>query len=236
MTSDALDEPRRKAARLAGVALLFAMALVIVSNYAISFRLIVPGNAAETARNILAHELLFRLNIACNLVYAATTLALLVALYVILSPVNRGLALVAALCRLIVALMWCATSLDTLGALRLLKDTALQPLFQAEQLQALSRLHLAAGYDAYYIGLPFWALSAALCGCLWITSRYIPRGLAVFGLLASSWGVFCAFAFLVVPHFDKMVGASWYDLPLALFEITLGFWLLFRGLRHSEAA
>jgi hypothetical protein len=95
------------------------MAIVVLANYGINIRLIVPGNAAETARNIMAHETLFRINIACNLIYVVTVVALLAALYVILKPVNRNLALVAALCRLLLALMWCVTALNTLGALRL---------------------------------------------------------------------------------------------------------------------
>ncbi|MBZ5568594.1 MAG: DUF4386 domain-containing protein [Acidobacteriia bacterium] len=56
-------------------------------------RLIVAGKAAETARNIMAHERLFRISIVCDLVYCAGLVVLLTALYVILKPVSRGLAL-----------------------------------------------------------------------------------------------------------------------------------------------
>ena len=101
MATYAIDESQRKAARLAGFTFLFAMAIVILANYGINIRLIVPGNAAETARNITAHETLFRINIACNLIYIVSLVVLLAALYVILQPVNRNLALVAALCRLL---------------------------------------------------------------------------------------------------------------------------------------
>jgi uncharacterized protein DUF4386 len=58
---------------------------------AIRDRLIVENNAAETARNILAHERLFRIGIAGDLIYCAGVVVLLTALYVILRPVNRGL-------------------------------------------------------------------------------------------------------------------------------------------------
>lgn len=66
-SSYTLDASRGKAASVAGFAFLFAIALVVIANYGINFRLIIPGNSADTARNILAHETLFRLNIACNL-------------------------------------------------------------------------------------------------------------------------------------------------------------------------
>jgi len=105
MTNSTIDESQRKAARVVGFTFLFAMAIVVLANYGINFRLVVPGNAVDTARNIMAHETLFRINIACNLIYVMNVVVLLAALYVVLKPVNRNLALVAAFCRLVYA--WC---------------------------------------------------------------------------------------------------------------------------------
>lgn len=228
---DIVDESQRKAARVAGFTFLFAMAIVVLANYGMSFRLSVPGSAVETARNILANEALFRLNIACNLIYASSLVVLLAALYVILRPVNRNLALVAAFCRLVVVLMWGVTALNMLGALRLLGDAAYLPVFEPDQLQTLARLQLTAGYDAYYVGLPFWGLASTVCSYLWFRSRYIPRGLAALGLISSAWCVICVFAFIAFPNFDKTVNAYWFDSPMVIFEMALGLWLLFKGLR-----
>ena len=228
-----IDESQRNAAKVAGFTLLLAIVIVVVANYGISFRLLVPGNAVDTARNILAHETLFRINIACNLIYALSLVILLSTLYVILKPVNQNLALVAAFCRLIVALMWGITALNTLGALRLLGNATYLPVFKTDQLQTLARLHLVSSYDAYYIGLPFWGLASAVCSYLWFKSRFIPRTLAGFGLISSAWCVFCAYAFLIFPHFDAKVNASWFDMPMLLFEMALGSWLLFKGLSPS---
>jgi hypothetical protein len=209
------------------------MAIVVLANYGINFRLIVPGNAAETARNIVAHETLFRINIVCNLVYVVSLVVLLAALHAILEPVNRNLALVAALCRLLLALMWCVTALNTLGALRLLGDAAYLPVFKLDQLQTLARLRIATSYDAYYVGLPFWGLASTVCSYLWWKSGYIPRALAGFGVISSAWCVICAFACIVFPDFDATVNASWFDLPMVTFEMVLGFCLLLKGLRPS---
>jgi hypothetical protein len=228
-----IDESHRKAARVAGFTFLFAMAIVVLANYGINFRLIVPGNAAETARNIMAHESLIRINIACNLIYSASIVVLLAALYVILKPVNRTLALVAAFCRLVFALMWGVTALNMLGALRLLGGAAYLPVFEADQLQTLARLHIAASFDAYYVGLPFWGLASTVCGYLWFKSRYIPRALAAFGVISSAWCVICAFAFIVFPNFDETVNAYWFDVPMVIFEMALGLWLLFKRLSPS---
>jgi len=232
MKLDAIDESQRKAARVAGFTFLLAMAIVILANYGINFRIIVPGNAVDTARNIMAHETLFRLNIALNLIYVVSVVVLLTALYVILKPVNRSLALVATISRLLFALMWGVTALNTLGALRLLGDAAYLSVFKADQLQTLARLHITSAWDAYYVGLPFWGFASAVCSYLWFQSRYIPRALAAFGVLSSAWCVLCAFAYLISPNFQDTVGLSWFDMPMVLFEMSLGIWLLFKGLRQ----
>jgi hypothetical protein len=230
MTVGSIDESQRKAARVAGLTFLLAIAIVVAANYGINFRLIVPDNAVDTARNMMAHETLFRLNIACNLIYVVNVVVLLAALYVILKPVNRHLALIATFCRLVFALMWCVTALNTLGALRLLGNAAYLPVFNADQLQTLARLHLTSSYDAYYVGLPFWGLASTVCSYLWLKSGYIPRTLAAFGVISSAWCVMCAFAFIVFPHFDTTVNAYWFDSPMVIFEMALGFWLLLKGL------
>ncbi len=236
MTSILDETQSRKAAKVAGLTFLLAVAIVVIANYGINFSIIVSGNAVETAKNIIAHETLFRLNIACNLIYVVDILVLLSALYMILKPVSWNLALVATLSRLVFALMWVVTALKTLGALRFLGNAAYLPVFNVQQLQSLAMLNLASSYDAYYIGLPFWGLASTICSYLLFKSRYIPRALAVFGIISSAWCVFCALAFIVFPHFSAVVNASWFDMPMLLFEITLGFWLLFKGLNTSRFA
>jgi hypothetical protein len=56
LTVSAIDDSQRKAAKVAGLAYLFSFAAVVFAQFRIHDRLIVEGNAAETARNILAHE------------------------------------------------------------------------------------------------------------------------------------------------------------------------------------
>jgi hypothetical protein len=235
MTSPSeIQTSQRKAASIAGFALLLAIVIVVAANYSVSFRLIVPGDAEATARNILANQTLFRVNVACDLVYLVTVGTLLSALYVILQPVNRAVALAAAVCRLVFALMLALAALNMLGAMRLLGDAVYLPVFRADQLHTLAMLHLASSSDDYYVGLPFWGLASTLCSWLLFKSRYVPRPLAAYGVIASAWCVICAFAFIIYPRFDKLVGASWFDMPLVIFEIALGFWLLFRSIPLSK--
>jgi len=234
MTASVIDGSQRNAARVAGFAVLFAMAIVIFGEFYLSARLVVPDNAADTARNILAHETRFRISIVCDLLYVASVVVLLAALYVILKPVSRTLALVAAICRLIYASMWVVTALNMLGALRLLGGGTYLRVFETERLQALARLCLSARFDTYYVGLPFFALASTVCSYLWFKSRYIPRILSAFGLISSAWCVLCALAFLVFPNFNQIVNDWLFDTPMGIFEMATGFWLLFKGLRPDS--
>ena len=229
MTISNIDESQRKAARVAGFTSLFTMAIVSLAYLGIQARLIVAGNAAETALNIMAHERLFRFNIACDLIYCAGIVVLLTALYVILKPVNRSLALLAAFCRLVYALMWVVIALNLLTVLRLLSGADYLRVFETDRLQALARLYL--GTPAYGVGLPFYGLASAVCSYLWFKSRYIPRALAAWGVISSVWCVTCAFAFIIFPDFAKTVNPWWFDSPMASFEMATGFWLLIKGIK-----
>jgi hypothetical protein len=235
MTITSIDDSQRKAARVAGLAYLFSLAIEVIHEFFISPHLNVAGNAAETARNILAHEQLFRLGIACDLIYSAGTVVLLAALYVILKPVSRTLALLATFWRLIYAVTWVVIAVNLFTALRLLSGADYLQAFGAEQLQALARLHLS-GFDTYYVGLLFYGLASTACAYLWLESRYIPRGLAAWGVIASAWCAICTFVFIITPGFSKVVNLWWFDTPMGIFEIATSFWLLFKGLSPSEIA
>jgi len=229
--TDRLEPAQRTAAKVAGAVGLLAFALVVFGNYVLLEPLLVPGNAADTAHNILAHQTQFRVALTCFIAYGVGAVVLLTALYIILAPVNRGLAFAAALFRLVFALLWLIAPLNSLGALRLLSDANYLHVFEPERLQVLARLQIAASFDDYYVGLPFFGLAATVCAWLWYKSGYIPRGLSIFGVIGSAWCVFCAFAYLIFPGFGKPVNPYWFDSPMALFELAVSLWLLIKGLR-----
>jgi len=234
VATNTIESSQRTAAKVAGVSLLLSMVIVVFANYVLLNPLIVRGNAAETAKNIMAHETQFRVALTCFLIYSASVIVLLAALYIILKPVNQGLALVGALFRLVFALMWLLSTLNMLGALRLLSGASYLQILEPDRLQALARVSVAGTFDDYYIGLPFFGLGATVCAWLWLKSNYIPKGLAVFGVISSAWCVICAFVFLIFPGFAKPVDPYWFDSPMAIFELVLSFWLLFKGLRTPD--
>jgi len=228
-----IDHSQRTAAKVAGVAGLLAFVLVVFGNYVLLGPLIIPRNAADTARNILAHQTQFRLALICFVAYGVGAVILLTALYITLAPVNRGLALAGALFRLVFAMLWLIAPLNSLAALRLLGDASYLKVFEPERLQALARAQIAASFDDYYVGLPFFGLAATVCAWLWLKSHYIPRGLSIFGVIASAWCVLCAVVYLIFPEFNKIVNDYIFDSPMALFELAVSFWLLFKGLKPA---
>ena len=225
-----IDNSQRTAAKVAGIAGLLTFAIVVFGNYVLLNPLIVPRNAADTARNILAHQTQFRVALTCFIAYGIGAIVLLTALYVILAPVNRLLALAGVLFRLVFAILWLIAPLNSLAALRLLGDASYLKVFEPDRLQALARVQIAGSFDDYYVGLPFFGLAATVCAWLWLKSNYIPRGLSIFGVISSAWCVFCAVVYLIFPNFNKIVNDYIFDSPMALFELALSFWLLFKGL------
>jgi len=231
MTITKIGNAQGTAARVAGWSGLLTFAIVVFGNYVLLNPLIVPSNVAATAQNVVAHQTQLRITAVCFLTYSLGVVVLLTALYVILKPVNHGLALVGALFRLVFALLWLLSPLNLLAMLRLVSNANYLQAFEPDRLQALARLHLGATFDDYYIGLPFFGLAATVCAWLWLKSNYIPRGLSIFGVIASAWCVLCAVVYLIFPGFNKIVNDYIFDSPMALFELAVSFWLLFRGLK-----
>ena len=204
---------------------------MVFAQFGIHERLIVEGDAGQTARRILAHQPLFRLGIVCDLGYCVGVVAVLTALYVILRPVNRQLALLAAAGRLIYALMWVLMTLNLFDALRFVNGVDALRVLDAEPSQAWARLNLGARFDQYYVGLLFCGLASTVCSYLWYRSGYIPKALAVWGVVASLFCAACTFAFILSPNITAVIGLWWFDTPMGLFDIVTSLWLLLVGLR-----
>jgi hypothetical protein len=236
LTISTIDESQRKAARVVGFTYLFALVPAVFAEFYVCGQLIVSNNAAETARNIMAHERLFRLGIASNLGVFAVDVVLITALYVVLKPVNRNLALLAAFWGLIETAILVVITLNDFDVLRVLSGADYLQVFEADRLQALARLSIGAHGAGYNVGLVFAGLRSTVFCYLWFKSNYIPRTLAAWGVFSSSLLATCTFAFVVFPGLSKIVTVTYYGGPIFFFELTMGFWLLLKGLRPSGIA
>ena len=88
-------------ARLAGFLYLLVIPLGIFGALYVSSRLIVPGDAARTADNIMNSEALFRLGIVSDLLASLVMLLMVLVLYPLLKPVNKNVALLMVSCVLV---------------------------------------------------------------------------------------------------------------------------------------
>ena len=95
MTISTIDESQSRAAKVVGIASLCALVPAVVAEFYVRPQLVNSDNAAQTALNIVAHERLFRLGIASNPTVFPPYVVLIIALYVVLVPVNPPLALLA---------------------------------------------------------------------------------------------------------------------------------------------
>jgi len=236
MTISSIDESQRKAARVVGFTYLFALVPAVFAEFYVPAQLIVYNNAAETARNIMAHERLFRLGIASNLTVFAVDVVLITALYVVLKPVNRNLALLAAFWGLIETAILVVITLNDFDVLRVLSGADYLRVFEADRLQALARLSIGAHGAGYNVGLVFAGLRSTVFCYLWFKSDYVPNALAAWGVFSSFLLATCTFAFIIFPEFAKIATVGYYGGAIFVFELTMGFWLLLKRLRPSGVA
>jgi len=232
MTISTIDESQRKAARVVGFTYLFAMATAVFAEMYVRGTLIVADNAAETARNIMAHERLWRLGIASYLICLLADVALITALYVILKRVNQNLALFAAFLRVVETAIVVAATLNSFDVLRLLSGADYLQALRTDQLQALARIPISAYGAGLNVGFVFLGLGSMVFCYLWFKSNYIPRALAALGVFGSLLLAAGSFAIIIFPNLAKILSLA-YMMPLGVFEVTMGFWLLIRGLRPS---
>ena len=235
MTIGTIDASQRKAATVVGFSYLFALPPAIFAEFYVRAQLIAFDNAAQTAQNIMAHERLFRLGIASNLTVFAVDVVLIIALYVVLMPVNRSLALLATGWGLIETAILVFVTLRDFEVLRILSGADYLQAFEASRLQALARLSLSAHADAYNVGLVLAGLRSTAFCYLWFKSRFIPTALAAWGMVASLLMGASAFLFIIFPELARLVSVAFYGAPIFFFELTMGFWLLLRGLPRSGA-
>jgi hypothetical protein len=229
-----IDRSQRVAARVYAITYLITLAIMMVAFPRFFAPYLVWNNGEATARNLIAHEAAFRMYLTAAYLNGVGGIVLLVAQYLILRPVSRGMALFAALSKLMYAGAWFGAILLQLFALRTMGSGEHLKAIEPASAQALAGLLLDSGWDAYYIGLAFLGLGSALFAWLFFRSQYVPRVLALWGVLASAFEGICAFLYLLFPGFGKVVSVNWYEMPVLLFELGICLWVLIKGLSPRE--
>src|SRR5919199_726399 len=223
------DTSPRQLARIAGALYLIN---ILGGAFAIGFvpaTLVVSGDAAATAHNIQAHELLYRLGLAAHVVVTVTNVPLAVIFYELFRVVNARLALLDAGFILVATAIEAAGLLNQSAPLALLGSGPYASALPAAELQALAYMSVDLSGIGYSIHTVLFGFDIVCMAYLVLRSRFVPR--AIGGLLAIDGlaYLFYSFANLLVPGFAAQL-VPWIQMPALIGEGSLCLWLLVVGL------
>jgi len=219
----------------------FAGLLYIVASipgfFALAYvpsKLFVHGDATATASNITAHEALFRLGIAADLIGQALFIFVALALYQLLKGVNQRHALIMLTLILVAIPIAFLNEVNSIAALVLVRGPDFLSVFDKPQRDALARLFLNLRGGGFDVAGIFWGLWLFPLGLLVYRSGFLPRFLG--GLLMIGTFAYLANSFtsLVLPQYQEAV-SRWMD-PLQAVEIVFMLWLLVMGAKPKPLA
>ncbi len=220
--------PTKEDARIAA---LFYVLMGLPAPFALIYiprTLIVRGDAAATAKNILAHEMLFRVGIFGELFSAVAFILLALALYRLLSGTNKTQAsLMVILVAISVAITF-ANVVNNIAALTLFRGDFLAAL-DKRQLEALGMLFLGLHHQGLVVNQIFWGLWLLPFGVLVMRSGFLPRILGVLLIVNCFAYVAVSLTSLLLPSYANLVSRA--VLPALLGELWIWLWLLMKGVK-----
>ena len=218
-----------KTARIAGFLYLIIFPLNVFAMMYIPSNLIVPGDAATTANNIMASGGLFRSGIVSFLIGQTVFILLVLLLYKLLKPVNKNLAVLMVIFILVGIPIAMLNTLNQYAALLLSSGADYLAVFGAGQLQALVPLFLDLHEYGIQIASIFWGLWLLPLGILVYKSGFLPRILGVL-LVIGFFGYLIDFVtFFYFPNFDSPI-----VLLTSIGELLFPLWLLIKGVNVEQ--
>jgi Domain of unknown function (DUF4386) len=228
MQAHAAEVSPRVLARIGGALYLIIIVAGIFGEAFVRDRLIVSADATATADNIRSFEMLWRLGIAGNLFHLACAVVLTWILYVLLRPVSRDLALLAAFFELASIVLEAASKLHLVEALFPLRNAEYLQVFAPEQLHALTYLATRSHAYGFGVSLIFFGCACVVLGYLIYKSGFLPGLLGVLMQIAGLCYVTNSFALLLAPALaDRLFPAIL--IPSFIGEASLCLWLIVKG-------
>lgn len=220
---------RKRTARLAGALFWVAGLGAPFSLIYVPGKVTVRGDAAATARNILAHEGLFELNIFAHLWSLVFFMLAVMLLYQLLSPVSSSRAALMVVLALVSLPISFLSVLADVGILVLLRGGDFLTSFSRTQIESLAHFLLIMRGQTLLVAQIFWGLWLLPFAMLIMRSRFLPRILGVLLIpngiaypLMSLTGLFFA------AYYDVVFRAM---LPALLGEVWVHLWLIIKGTR-----
>jgi hypothetical protein len=218
----------RSLARIAGVLYLIN---IVAGAFAIGYlpsAIVVPGDAAATAHNILAHELLYRLGLAVHILILPLNIPLAVIFFDLFKVVNRRLALLVLFFSLVGTAVEAAYVLNGFTPLILLEGGGSVSALTAEQLQAQVSTPLALQVIGYSLGQVFFTGYLLAAGYLIVRSTFLPRIVGVLLAIGGICYLVYSFADFLSPGFAAHL-VPYIQVPSGIGELSLCLWLLVVG-------
>jgi hypothetical protein len=227
MSQAAIETSPRLYARTAGFLYLIVIVGGIFAELLVRGRLVVHGDAAATAHNILAHQMLYRWGFVVELVYCVCNVPLTVIFYNLFKVVNRNVTLMMVILDLVVNTIESISLLGHYAPLLLLGGGHSLSAFTPEQLQALAYVSVELFEHGFAICLVFFGFDCLAMAYLIYRSAFLPR---ILGLLLAIEGLgylINSFALFLAPGLQARIFP--YFVPTAIAEVALCLWLLVMG-------
>jgi hypothetical protein len=233
---DETDRPPTSPVRLARAAGLLYLVVAILGGFAqiVRVNVYVPGHAAATAANLVAHETLVRLSFAADLVQALVWLVLAVTLYRLLAHAGRNTARAMVVFVAVSAAITCLNMVHQLGALLVATNHSYATALGVDGSHALVLLLMDLQHYGYLIAQLTWLWLFAV-GLLGYRSGLFPRWLSFLLMLATVCYVIDALTQFLVPSFAD-TSAAIFVLPEIVCEVSLLAYLLIKGVRTPQAS
>ena len=222
---------QRTWARVAGITFLLNYVLQIAGDYV---TIIARTNEtfAETAAYVTQHLTLWRFSLL-NVGLAWIDIGILAfALYAVLEPVNRRLAQLAFVLRLGASFVGAASLMFRVAQTRIYSAAATDTLFTSDQLRTLRAVTQSGANAGVWTAWLFMDAGSLLFFVLFLRSRYVPRGLAGFGIAASALMIAVVAAMFMFP--ERSNPMKTFGIPGLLAEVATALWLLIKGLQPGE--
>jgi len=204
------------------------MGIPAVFAHYVSRALIVPGDAAATARNITAGELTWRIGVLSMLVSSIFMIFLVLSLYNLLKDVDRKQARLMVMLVAVMVILGLANLLNHIAPLILLSGADFLSVFSKPQLDALALGFLTLGSNGTYVGMAFWGLWLFPFGVLVFKSGFFPKLLGVLLIVGCFAYLTVSFTSIVLPAHTH--GVNLVMLPFyAIGEASMMIWLLVKG-------
>ena len=218
-----------KTARVAGCLYLMLFPLGIFGIIYVPSSLIVLGDAATTASNIMANELLYRLSIVTALTLQIVYIFLALALYKLLNPVDKNNAVLMVILVLVAAPIAMLNELNHVAVLLVLSGSDFLTTFSLDQVQASVPLFLNLHEHGVFIAQIFWGLWLFPMGYLIFKSNFLPLALGILMIIGGFGYLVDSFVYFIFPDFDVTVSEFTF-----LGELLLPLWLMFKGVNHEQ--